>query len=249
MKPLVQHQQEIERNRRCWEHKPSLRRIYAEFYQRLTAWIDPSRPGRIVELGSGIGNLKSHLPQALCTDLFANPWLDLVCDGYEMPFRDGSVSHLVLFDVFHHLQAPRAFLVEARRVLSGQGRLLLFEPFISLASRPAFGWFHHEPIAWGQPIDLSEAAPKPRGYYAAQGNATRLFFRREHPELIEGWRLRHAEAFSAFAYLLSGGYSRPALYPAWAGSVLRRLDRVLSRWPRVFGARCLVVLEPQPNSG
>src|SRR6185436_17845222 len=104
-----------------------------------------SLPGRILEIGSGIGNLKSHQPEALCTDLFANPWLDLVCDGYELPFADRSLSHIVLFDVFHHLRAPNAFLKEARRVLAISGRLILFEPYISCASCPIYGLLHHEP--------------------------------------------------------------------------------------------------------
>ena len=58
----------------------------------------------------------------------------MVCDGYELPFRDAALSHLVLFDVFHHLRAPNAFLREARRVLTPRGRLILFEPYISWSS-------------------------------------------------------------------------------------------------------------------
>ena len=50
------------------------------------------------------------------------------------PFVERSLSHLVLFDVFHHLRAPNAFLREARRVLTPSGRLILFEPYISWTS-------------------------------------------------------------------------------------------------------------------
>ncbi len=244
--PLGQHQAEIERNLDAWQHKPLLRDIYASFYERIIGVMDRSLPGRIVEIGSGIGNLRTHIPEAVCTDLFPNPWLDLVCDGYELPFRGGSLSHLILFDVFHHLQRPAAFLREARRVLHGSGRLILFEPFMSLASLPVYGLLHHEPVALGQPIDTRDAAPGPRDYYAAQGNATRLFFRREGLGWPAGWRILHAEAMSSFSYLLSGGFSKPALYPrGWFGC-LRRLDATLSRWPGLFGARCLVGLQPLP---
>jgi hypothetical protein len=150
----------------------------------------------------------------------------------------------VLFDVFHHLQAPNAFLKEARRVLTGAGRLLLFEPYVSLFSWPAYGFFHHEPVGWGQPIDLAGTLPRPRAYYAAQGNATRLFFRKEVRQWPDGWMIFHAEAFSCFHYLLSGGYSKRALYPAAGLGALRGLDLWLSRWPRLFGGRCLVGLTP-----
>jgi SAM-dependent methyltransferase len=242
--PLAQHQAEIERNLRTWNDKPLLRNIYAGFYQRILALIDPAIPGRIVEVGSGIGNLKAHLPGAVATDLFPNPWLDLACDGYELPFRPASLSHLVLFDVFHHLRAPNAFLLEARRVLAPAGRLILFEPYISLTSWPIYGLLHPEPVGWRKAISRANSLPRPRDYYAAQGNATRLFFRQEIPGWPEGWRVIHAEGFSCFHYLLSGGYSKPAFYPACWLSVLRTLEDKLSRWPRIFGGRCLIGLRP-----
>jgi SAM-dependent methyltransferase len=243
--PTAQHQVEIQRNREAWRRKPLLQALYAGFYRRIVTRIDPALPGRVVEIGSGIGNLRTHLPSAVCTDLFPNPWLDLACDGYELPFRAGTVSHLVLFDVFHHLQAPNAFLKEARRVLVPGGRVMLLEPYVSRCSRPVYVLGHHEPLALSASIDVAEGSPRPRGYYAAQGNATRLFFWREKPGWPEGWAVLSAEAFASFGYLLSGGFSKPALYPAALRPCLERVDALLSRWPRVFGARCLVVLRPK----
>jgi SAM-dependent methyltransferase len=244
MTPLHQHQDEIQKNLDAWSRKPLLQKIYAQFYERILEQINPAQPGLIVEIGSGIGNLKARLPQAICTDLFPNPWLDLVCDGYELPFADASVSHLVLFDVFHHLQAPRAFLREARRALKADGKVILFEPFISLSSYPVYGLLHHEPVGFGRQIPADENLPRPRDYYAAQGNATRIFFEGEMPDFQEDWICAHNEAFSAFRYLLSGGYSKPAFYSAAWYDGLTRLDQLLSRWPRLFAARCLVVLAP-----
>lgn len=242
--PIGQHQIEIERNLAAWRQKPLLQTTYASFYARILELVDLGVAGRVVEIGSGIGNIKAHLPDAVCTDLFPNPWLDLVCDGYELPFRDGTVSHLILFDVFHHLKAPEAFFREARRVLARQGRLILFEPFISLLSWPVYGLLHHEPVAWRHSIDRRTELPRPRDYYAAQGNATRLFFRNEIPGWPPGWRVFHAQAFSSFSYLLSGGYSRRAAYPACCLPAIRWIDARLSNWPRLFGARCLLGLQP-----
>ena len=248
-RPLNQHQLEIQRNRQVWESKPLLRAIYAGFYQRITRLIDPAIPGRIVEVGSGIGNLKRHFPGAISTDAFFNPWLDAVCDAYEMPFGDHTVSHLILFDVFHHLRAPRYFLKEARRVLSSGGRLILFEPFISWLSYAVYGLFHSEPVAWRAEIDLSASSARARGYYAAQGNATRLFFRHESDAILEGWTVVRAEAFASVSYLLSGGFSKPCFYPARWLPLLQRLDVWLSRWPGLCGARCLVGITPAQALG
>ena len=245
MTPLQKHQEEIQKNLDFWRRKPLLQKIYAGFYQKITALLERTLPGAIVEIGSGIGNLKASVPQAICTDLFPNPWLDLVCDGYDMPFKDGSVSHLILFDVFHHLQAPMAFLNETRRVLTPGGRMILFEPYISLLSFPVYGLLHHEPVARRQAIDFRATIGRPRDYYAAQGNATRLFFTGEFLRWAEGWNIFYAKAFSAFHYLLSGGYSKPAWYPASWLSALQRVDRKLSRWPNLFGGRCLVGISPR----
>lgn len=245
MQPITQHQTEIQHNIEAWKEKPLLREVYADFYSRILNLIDPELPGRLLEIGSGIGNLREHLPQALCTDLFPNPWLDAVCDGYGLPFANNSCSHLILFDVFHHLRKPRRFLNEAKRVLIPNGRLILFEPFVSLTSWPVYGLFHHEPIAWRKNIDSDADSQGPDEYYAAQGNATRIFFRGEGAAILNGWSIVHAEAFSSFSYLLSGGFSKPALYPAGFFPALKRIDNWLSRFPPLFGARCLVGMRPE----
>lgn len=244
MTPLEQHQTEIQQNLKVWQEKPLLQKVYAGFYQRILFQINLATPGLIVETGSGIGNLKEYLPQAICSDLFPNPWLDLVCDGYEFPFADESVSHLVLFDVFHHLRAPRAFLKEARRVLTKNGRLILFEPYISASSFACYEYFHHEGVHWRDPIFMGENLPRPRDYYTGQGNSTRLFFGKEYEGWLNGWNVFHAEAFSGFHYFFSGGYSKPSLYPESWLLKLQKIDLQLSKWPRFFGARCLIGLTP-----
>jgi SAM-dependent methyltransferase len=242
MTPLQQHQIEIEKNLRSWRNKPLLQKIYTDFYKKILQQIDPNQNGLVVELGSGIGNLKAHYPKAISTDLFPNPWLDLACDAYRLPFGQGSVSHLILFDVFHHLERPRAFFNEAQRVLTTGGRVILFEPFISAASYPVYGLLHHEPVGLRRKISDNPEPPEAQDYYAAQGNATQMFFRGKVPDWLTNWNVTHVEAFSCFSYLFCGGYSKPAIYPRAALPALQSLDAMLSKAPAVFGGRCLVEL-------
>lgn len=244
---VSQHQIEIERNKVSWEQKPLIREIYHGFYERILSRIDASLPGRVIELGSGIGNLKKHFPDALCTDLFPNPWLDLACDAYHLPFPDASSSNLILCDVFHHLERPFAFLHEATRVLVPGGRIILFEPFISTVSSPVYGLFHHESVGLSRPIDYCPDPPPGSRYYVGQGNASRLFFRFvKSLQLPATLRLVETNAFSSFAYLLSGGLSKSALYPVPLLPLLYSFDSVLSHLPRLFAARCLVVMQKVP---
>ncbi|MCD6048813.1 MAG: class SAM-dependent methyltransferase [Verrucomicrobia bacterium] len=241
--PLLQHRKEVLANQTVWAAKPLLRAVYAKLYARILPHIDAKVPGLVVEIGSGMGNLKTHVPTAICTDLFPGPGIDVVCDGYDLPFGKETVSHLVLFDVFHHLEAPNAFLREARRVLVPGGRIILLDPYISACSQLIYGLFHHEPVAWGTPIRQEDVFQGPRHYYAAQGNTTRLFFRREWAGWPEGWKVSRCEAFAAFAYFLAGGFSRKAFYPLQWMPFVEKVDGGLTRWPKLFGGRCLIVLE------
>jgi SAM-dependent methyltransferase len=243
--PLEQHQVEIQRNLQTWHRKPLLRQVYSELYAHIVGQIDGSVIGPVVEIGSGIGNLKTYYPGAIATDLFQNEWLDLVCDGYRLPFRSGSVSHLILSDVFHHLARPRVFFTEAQRVLANGGRVIISDPFISAASFPIYGLFHHEPIAWRAAISTDAQLSDENGYYAAQGNATRIFFGSEDVQLwCPGWKVLYSQHYACFGYLMSGGFSKPQLYPNFLYPAIRAIDKGLSRW-RFFGGRCLVVLTPE----
>jgi len=71
-----------EQFRDVWNAKPSLRAVYRDYYRRLEEW---SRPGMIVELGAGSGNLKEAMPEVVATDIVSVPWLDAVVDAQALP--------------------------------------------------------------------------------------------------------------------------------------------------------------------
>ena len=234
------HEEEVDRNREIWQRKALLREVYAAMYARIGAAMNGDGPS--IEIGSGIGALRDSVGGVLMTDSFVRPWLDAALDAYALPFRAGTLAHIVGFDVFHHLARPMAFLAEARRTLKSGGRVILVEPYISATGRIVYGPFHDEPIAMSEPIDRSTEPPA-SGYHAAQGNATRLFFGAEARAWESEWRLVEATPFAAFAYVCSGGFSRPALYPRRLRRIIDRLDAVLSDWPSFFATRCIVVLQ------
>ena len=82
----------------------------------------------------------------MITDLFPNPWIDRVESAYNLSFSDNSISHLILFDVWHHLEYPVNALKEAHRVLTSGGTLIIMEPAMSVLGRIVYGKFHHEPL-------------------------------------------------------------------------------------------------------
>jgi SAM-dependent methyltransferase len=243
---VTRHNDEIQENKRLWERKPSLRKSYTVFHRLIARHLSNVPGGKVVELGSGIGNIKEVIPNCVRTDLFPNPWLDQVENAYALSFAKSSVSDLILFDVFHHLRYPGTALEEFHRVLVPNGRVLIFEPRVSILGAVVFGALHPEPIAAREEIKWTAPAgwkPEEVDYYAAQGNATRIFLRQELQEKLSDWKVVKTVQLSAISYVASGGYSKPALYPDFAYPLMRAIDHLADLCPPLFATRLLVVLE------
>lgn len=240
------HEDQILENEKHWEEKPLLREIYREFHLLIAGNLSRNPGGIIVELGSGIGNIKEVIPDCVRTDLFPNPWIDQVENAYALSFEDESVSDLILFDVFHHLRYPGAALQEFRRVLKEGGHVIIFDPCISLLGWLIYGVFHQEPIGYFQPIEWFPPAgwsPAEMTYYAAQGNATRIFVGNGFKRSLQGWKQKTLVRSAAISYVASGGYSHKQLYPRSALPLMKALDALCDTIPFLFATRMLVVLE------
>jgi SAM-dependent methyltransferase len=243
---IEQHNREINENLARWQRKPLLQLIYRQMHTDIAKRLETGVAGGIVEIGSGIGNIKEVIPNCLRTDLFDNPWLDRTENAYALSFADGSLSNLILFDVFHHLRYPGSALREFHRVLADGGRVLIYEPYISQLGRLVYGKFHHEPIGWDEDIEWLAPqgwSPTDDEYYAAQGNASRIFAGDDARVTESGWRVSSCDHFSQVSYVASGGYSGPQLYPRVAYGLMRAMDRALDFAPKLFATRMLVVLK------
>ncbi len=105
---------------------------------------------------------------------------------------------------------------------------------------------HAEPLALNEEITWQAPdgwSAEDVDYYAAQGNASRVFLGDEHQELLKPWKVVHSQRLSAVSYVATGGYSMPKLYPDFAYPLMRGIDNILDYFPWLFATRLLVVLE------
>ena len=240
------HQDQIEKNYEYWNQKPILKALYGEFYRLIARKLSNLPDARIVELGSGLGNIREFIPNCIRTDLFPNPWIDQIENAYQLSFPDESVSDLILTDVFHHLRHPGTALQEFSRVLRKGGRVIMLEPCMSMLGLLVYGIAHDEPVAVTKKIEWEAPqgwSPQQIDYYAAQGNASRVFVGQRFRHKLGDWRTIKTQRFSAIAYAASGGFSKPQLYPTAALPLLRKLERMLDLFPLLFATRLLVILE------
>lgn len=240
------HQELINKNHEHWLRRPLLRIIYGDFYRLIASQLSNLPDHKIVELGSGLGNIREVIPSCIRTDLFPYPWIDQIENAYKLSFKNETVSDLITTDVFHHLKYPGTALNEFHRVLRKGGRLIMLEPCISALGLLVYGALHVEPVAitktinWFAPEGWS---PEHVDYYAAQGNATRIFINHGYSSKLENWQKIKTIRLSAIAYAASGGYSRPQLYPTKFLPLMKKLERILDLFPALFATRLLIILE------
>jgi SAM-dependent methyltransferase len=229
---------------RQWRRKPALRAVYTDLYRRMTT---ATVPGLTLEVGAGISAFKEFVPRSITSDISFAPWLNVVVDAEYLPFRDGSLANIVMFDVLHHLSAPAMFFAEAGRVLRPGGRVVMVEPAITVGSWPFYRFFHEEPVRWcTDPLAETSSDRHHDPWDANQAIPTLLFIRQrdrftaEFPALA----LLRVEWLSLFAYPLTGGFKAWSLLPsAIVQPLLRIEDRLMHVLGPLMAFRLMAVIE------
>ena len=230
----------VRQHREIWALRPELRAVYHGFFETLLEAAGRRRP--IVELGAGPGFFREYCPESISTDVIFTPWVDVVCDGCRMPFRQASAGAVVMLDVIHHLPKPLDFLAEVSRILQPGGRLIAIEPWITPPSYILYRYFHHEDCKLA--IDIADPF-RSTGKQAFDGNAAIPFqlvrSLRTHP--AAGLNLVRCEPFLGLAYLATLGFKRQRTVPTALIRMAEQWERIAGPLGRLASTRALLVWE------
>ena len=243
---MLDHKKIDFKNRRTYQNKELIKIIYNDYYKNIKKNIYKSNIKKILELGSGGGNIKKIIPKCITSDQFKNNNIDRIENIYKINFKKNSISNIILIDVFHHLQFPSLALKEIHRVLIKKGRIIMMEPAMGLIPRFVYKIFHYEPNGFNLKINwnhIPKKIPSSNQYFAAQSLPWRAFFLKEL-NLKSKYKIKLIKPFCDFTFLLSGGYSYKALYPKFLYSFIKLIDKILTNISiKIFSARMLIVLE------
>ena len=233
----------LERSAAKWQASPALRTVYGDIFGAMRQAL---APGRVLEIGSGIGVAREYFPGLVASDVMVTPYVDRAISAYAIPLE--SWGNIIALDVLHHLQEPLRFLESAATGLAVGGRLILAEPAGTVGGRLFYRLFHREPCRPAEVLSPFRFATDADGEFANMGMAHALFGG-EQPEVDAclracGLRLVSVRYRDLLAYPATGGFSWPALLPA---PVLRGLLAVERGLPqallRFLALRMIVVLE------
>lgn len=222
--------------------KPFLRKIYEEWYKEIAAAL-PSGGGALLELGSGAGFMQQVIPELITSEVFFGAKVEIIADGCQLPFANGSLRAIVMTDVFHHLSQPRSFFKETTRCVRRGGKIIMVEPWVTPWSRWVYQRFHHEPF-------LPEAAEWkfcPTGPLSgANGALPWIMFVRDRGQFeaeFPQWQIKSIKPMMPFRYLVSGGVSLRSLQPSWSYGLWQVLENALQPWMDKLAMFSLLVLQ------
>lgn len=216
------------------QKKAFLRRIYEEWYTLLVTSLPADQDGGVLEIGSGAGFLKDFIPEAISSEIFFLPGVDIVLDGCELPFKERTLRGILMTDVFHHLTKPRNFLREATRCVKPRGVIAMVEPWLTPMSCWVYQNLHHEPFR----PDAKEWGSQRNGPLSeANGALPWIIFQRDSELFLSEfpqWKIQTIEPLMPFRYVVSGGISLRSLQPGWSYGIWCKTEEILKPvWDKI----------------
>jgi SAM-dependent methyltransferase len=240
---MQQYSDVLNERRQIWNSKKILKKLYYNWYRMIEGAL---KPGSILEIGGGSGNLKEFFPHVISSDILLTPWVDAVLDAHQLPFHDATFDNIVMFDVLHHLNDPAQFFCGAQQALKQKGRIVLMEPYISRASFLVYRFLHHEGMDWHIDPFKKGHTGKDRNYLHGNQAIPTLIFERDKQRFTKNFprlKIIKKERMDLLIYPLSGGFHHPGMFPLFLYSAFECLEKMFRPFNRFLAFRLFVVLE------
>ena len=100
--------------------------------QKIDALIEPHATNeRVLDIGAyGMPSYAKYFSNRVGIDMKAGPGVDIVGSVYELPFNDNEFDTVLCLSVLEHLEDPAKALLEIRRVLKLEGKIIISVPFM-----------------------------------------------------------------------------------------------------------------------
>jgi len=222
--------------------KVFLRKVYEYFYKEIKNNTKNIPEGKILELGSGAGFIKKYIPQVVTSDYLKLPNVDRKINAEKLPFKDKSLSAILMLNVFHHINNPEKALREFSRCLKPGGKIIMIEPHNSAFGRFVNQNFHHEIFDPNSDWKLKNKGPLSGG----NGAIPWIVFVRDKDKFEKKFSkldIGKYEAHSPFKYIVSGGFTRKPLLPAAFYPIIQILDNLLSPINNYLGLFATIVIK------
>jgi SAM-dependent methyltransferase len=228
--------------RKVLSKKKFLNKIYSDWYSLIKQNLG-NTGSKVIEFGSGAGFIEKHIPEAVKTDVFHQPYLQLIFDGLLMPFQSERLNAIVMVDVFHHLPDVKKFFEGAQRSLATGGRIIMIEPWVTAWSLKVYSWLHFEPIV----PDMKNWQFDSIGPLSSSNQALPwIVFQRDRDQFLLNYpqlRIIKIEPMMPFTYIFSGGISSWISTPAFCYSLVKWFESLFNKKMDNWGMFALIVLE------
>lgn len=213
--------------------KKFLNNLYKDWYNIFLRELPNLPSGKLIELGSGGGFIKTIEPTIITSDILALPNVDMNFSALEMPFEKDEVGAIFMIDTFHHIPNAEKFLTEALRVLKNGGRIIMIEPANSIWGRFIYKNFHHEPFEINAGWDIPHKGP----LSGANGALPWIVFERDKNRLYQQFpelKVQSIKYHTPLLYLVSGGVSYKQLIPSFLYIFFKVIDKILPKINKHF---------------
>lgn len=240
-------------HRRILSEKVLMRNVFREFYDTCLGNCKNyfCSDGLEIEIGAGISFFKKIYPKLIVTDVVPGPAVEMVLDAQGMTeIGDSSVRGIYALNCFHHLERPRDFFQELKRVLKPGGGVVMIEPYYGLCAKPFYRNLHKS-----EHFNPDQQNWEASGQMGVMSNANqalsyivfvrdRKMFETEFPEL-EIILITPLQNY--LRYLLSGGLNFRQLVPDFFEGFIKFIEAMLKPVSHITALHYMIVIRKRIN--